>query len=133
MFILAITVLGVSLVGLVTLFSLKYAEMNRDTLFASEFRVRADTIARMTKAMVHLGLVRIRELPHEALHLSRFLIHIGAVIFARGARAAEDGAHKLADRVSHKHRFERGETKSLFLKSVSEHKSKNGLSGRWKD
>lgn len=128
MFILAITGLGISLVGLVTLFSLKYAEMNRGTLFASEFRVRADTITRMTKATVRFGLARIRELPYEALHISRFLIHIGAVIFARGARAAEAGAHKLADRVSHKHHFERSETKSSFLRSVSAHK--DGLPDR---
>ena len=119
----AIGSLSFSLAGLIALFCLKYVELRIGVVYAPKFRMRADRLARMTRVFLYFALEHIERLPHDALTLLRVVAHYGAVLFARGARAAEYGAYRLADRVSHKHHFERGETKSTFLRSVSEHKS----------
>ncbi len=122
MFTAAITGFITSLAGLVILFSIKYIELSRHRVFAPRLRARADRFARMAKAVLRLLLLRIEQMPYDALVIMRVGVHAGAVLFARAARAAEHGAHSIADRVSHKHRFERSESQSAFLKSVSEHK-----------
>lgn len=124
---LAIGAFSFSLIGLMVLFFLKYFEAKRGTMYAPELRSRGDHFARTLKATARFALARVEQLPSDALVLSRRGVHFGAVFFARGARAAESAAHALADRVSHKHHFERGESHSAFLKSVTEHK--NGLPG----
>ncbi len=125
---LAIGALSFSLIGLVGLFSIKHIELRLGMIFAPVWRAKADRFARMVKAIMRFALARAEQLPNDGLVIARALVRIGAVFFARGARAAELAAHTLADRVSHKHHFERGETKSSFLKSVTEHK--NALSNR---
>mgnify|MGYP001609020440 CR=1 FL=1 len=123
MFPFAIGALAFSLIGLISLFSIKHIELRRGTTFAPALRAKADMFARIVKAIMRFALARAEQLPNDGLVIARALVRIGAVFFARGARAAELAAHTLADRVSHKHHFERGETKSTFLRSVSEHKS----------
>ena len=52
----------------------------------------------------------------------RIILHTTMVAFANIAGATERGAHRVADFVSHRHRFERKETNSDFLKKVSARK-----------
>jgi hypothetical protein len=46
--------------------------------------------------------------------------------FAAFARSSERQAHRLADLVSHKHGFVPRETRSEFLRKMSEHKNGGG-------
>ena len=135
MFIFTFVVFFISLLGLCALFSLKLLEEKRGVAYVPEFRARMDRFAKILKAVLRLLAARLQELPHDLGVFLRMLVHFAAVICARGARAAEQAAHQVADRVSHKHRFERGETRSNFLRTVSEHKNvlngqQEGLEGR---
>mgnify|MGYP001604268908 CR=1 FL=1 len=123
MFVTAVTGFVLSLVGLIALFALKYVEFSNRVIYVAQLRVRADSLALYLKALLYALMDRLEQLPHDFLVFLRMVVHVGAIIFARGARAAERGAHKIADRVSHKHHFERGESQSAFLKSVSAHKN----------
>ena len=62
----------------------------------------------------------MQDLLPRAVLLSRFLVHEAALGIARAARYSERQAHRLADMVSHKRGFERRETRSEFLRKVSE-------------
>jgi len=122
---LTIAIIGflASLIGLAALFFLKHIESKRGVVFASETRMRADQHAQEAKRFFFIAVDRVEQLPHDLMVLFRYGIHIGAIVFARVASAAEGGAHRLADRVSHKHHFERNESSSEFLKTIREHKS----------
>ena len=111
-----------SLLILGGLFTLKYIETQKGVLYIPHLRTQTDRYALTVKAVCLATLARIEKLPQEVLALIRFFVHMAALLFARLARAAEVGAHQLADRVSHKHQFKRGESRSEFLKSVREHK-----------
>lgn len=128
MFTFAVGGLAASIVGLCALFTLKYVEVRRGAVFMPRMRMRGDRWARMMKAIIRFFAARIEQLPQDFVVFLRMLVHIGAIVFARGARAAERAAHQVADRVSYKYRYERGESQSAFLKSVSDHK--NGLETR---
>ena len=118
----AIGMFAFSLLGLSTLFTVKHLEVRRGAVYAPLMRRRLDRFAKMIKAILRLLSARAQELPYDFAIFLRMVVHLGAVVFARGARAAERGAHKVADRVSHKYRFERTESRSEFLKTVNAHK-----------
>lgn len=122
MFAIAVAGFAFSFIGLCALFALKYVEMQKSVVYFPEWRMEADRRARMAKATMRYLAMRLEQLPHDFILFLRMAVHVGAMLFARGARAAEQAAHQVADRVSHKHHFERGETHSEFLKSVSAHK-----------
>ncbi len=123
MFSTAVTGFILSLAGLIALFSLKYMEFSKRRIYGPELRAKADSWALLLKALLYASMDRLEQLPHDFVVFLRMVVHVGAIIFARGARAAEKGAHQIADRVSHKHHFERTESRSEFLKSVSAHKN----------
>jgi len=123
MFITAVIGFTLSFVGLVALFAIKYVEFSKRVIYLPQMRAKADGWAIILKALLHICMARLEQLPQDFVVFLRMVVHVGAIVFARGARSAERGAHKIADRVSHKHHFERGETHSEFLKSVSAHKS----------
>ncbi|MBI4068305.1 hypothetical protein HY413_02765 [Candidatus Kaiserbacteria bacterium] len=123
MFSFAIIGFFISFAGLIALFSLKYVEFSKCRIYGSELRAKADSSALLLKALLHASMDRLEQLPHDFVVFLRMVVHVGAIIFAHGARAAERGAHKIADRVSHKHHFERTESRSEFLKSVSAHRT----------
>ena len=52
-------------------------------------------------------------------------LHFAALEFAHLARQASRQAHRLADFVSHKRNFERKETRSEFLRKMTELKNGN--------
>lgn len=123
--VLAAVVFFATLVAIALLFYAKHVELRRESAFAPELRTRADSYALDLKELLIRSRFEAAKLPPLALMYARLLIHEGAMYFAAFSRAAERKAHELADLVSYKHRFERRETKSEFLKQVSEHKSEN--------
>ncbi len=123
MFIVALVGFLASLIALVGLFASKYVELHRGVVVAPAIREHADKEAQKIKILFFVMFARVEKLPHDTLVFSHFLIHMSALVVARLARMAEEGAHRIADRVSHKHHFERNESNSAFLKTISEHKS----------
>lgn len=116
-------VFGVSLVLIVFLFVLKRAEVRRGARFAEGVRAGADSGALRVKEWLAMSERYLEQTPWFLSVLARYGVHVGALSFARLARSLEEQAHNLADFVSHKHRFERKETKSEFLKKVTERKN----------
>lgn len=120
-------VCGLTLFLLIVLFSLKRAEVARGRRFGENFRARADARAIRIKTVLENAEAYLGEVPFYFSALSRYFVHVGALSFAKIARASASRAHQLADLVSHKRGFERRETKSQFLKDVGEVKrGKNG-------
>jgi hypothetical protein len=119
--------LAVSIVLLIVLFSVKYWELKHDRVLFPHARVRLDSQARRLKDLIVAARLDVAKLVPVLLRITRRLLHTGALTFASLARLAEYHAHRFADLVSYKHRFERRETRSEFLKKVSEHKNGNGL------
>jgi hypothetical protein len=112
-----------SLAGIAGLFLLKYLETNQGRVFFGSLRQRADVRSLHLKELLDAARVDLSRLPPEVVRLSRIGIHRIALGFAAFARFAESHAHRLADFVSYKHRFEKRDTRSEFLKKVAEHKS----------
>ena len=123
---LSAAVFFVSLCAIIVLFTLKRVELNRERRFAEGMRSRADASALRVKAWIEISEKYLERTPWFIAALARYCIHIGALSFARLARTSAEQAHALADLVSHKRNFERRETKSQFLKDVSDYK--NGTS-----
>ncbi len=123
----AIFVFGVSLIGIIALFALKYRELKIGRKLAPAMRTRADHEALVLKNKLFNMRTDIARIAPIAVLYGRYLVHEGALGFAAFARMSEQQAHHLADAVSHKRTFVPRETKSDFLKKVSEHKSGGGV------
>lgn len=119
----AMIVFFVSLILIIALFTLKKIELRHDARFAENARARADIGALYVKSLLETSEGYIERIPFFIGALVRYGVHVGALSFARLARGLEREAHRVADLVSHKHRFERRETKSKYLKEVSSYKS----------
>ncbi len=119
----SIVVFSVSLLSIVLLFSLKHFEIRRERVFFAEWRQKADVRALQLKELLDAARLDLSKIPPEAVRLSRIGIHQLALGFAAFARRTERYAHQVADLVSYKHRFEKRDTRSEFLKKVAEHKS----------
>lgn len=122
----AMSVFAVSLLGIAGIFSLKMWEIRRQRRFLPRFRLALDASALYLKDLIFLGEAFLAQLPSLSAYLFLEGLAAGAAWFSRSARKAAESAHRLADLVSHKHNFERRETRSDFLKQVIEYK--NGLS-----
>src|SRR5437899_3153626 len=107
---------GVSVLGLAFLFYVKYWEEKNARVFIPGFRLAADGKALEFKAFLVLCQSEFRKLGPTSIHIGRTVLHDLALSLAALSRASERQAHRLADLVSHKHRFERRETKNDFLK-----------------
>ncbi len=121
----AISVFGVSLVGIIFLLALKAWEMRRERVVAPRIRVQLDKGALILKAQIEKGEAFLGELPSLASFVAMKTLAGGSVHLARLARRMSESAYRLADFISHKHNFERRETRSEFLKTMIDHK--NGL------
>lgn len=117
----------VSLGGIGALFALKYWEMRRGEVFFPAMRARADVQAAKLKVLAGAAWLDLAKIPPMTLRIARILIHDAALGIAALARMSERGAHRLADFVSHKRGFERRETRSEFLRKVSEHRQDRAL------
>lgn len=125
----AMIVFSVSLVLTIALFVLKKTEVRRGARFVEPARASADRGALKVKGVLGTMELYVEHTPWFIGAFTRYLVHVGALSFARIARSSAEYAHALADLVSHKHRFERRETKSEYLKQVSEYKNGNSASG----
>ncbi len=123
---IAIIVFFLSFAGITALFGLRYWEIHAQRFLAPALRERFDARALQAKELLVAARIDLAKLPPALLRLTRIIIHEAALGFAILARIAEKQAHRLADFVSHKHRFEKRETRSEFLKKVSEHRNGNG-------
>ncbi len=119
----AATLFGISLVGIVALLWLKYWELAHSRQLAPHLRMRADEEALRLKELIAAAQVDAGKLPPLVLHALQVVLHAAAVDFGHFAHWLGSQAHRLADMVSHRRHFERRETRSEFLKKVSEHKS----------
>jgi hypothetical protein len=117
----------ISLIGIVCLFGLKYWEEKHATVLVPKMRLWSDDKADEFKQFIAWSRAEAGSLTPRALRFARWCIHELALGFASLARASEREAHRLADLVSHKHRFERRESTNEFLKQVSDHKNGNGV------
>ena len=122
---IAIVTFVSSFLGLLALFSLKaWAEKRKARIFPRA-RTSLDQGALWLKARLeHAEELLVRVPPFVAL-LSRFFFAKLMLRLARLAHSAADTAHHLADMVSYKHKYERRETRSEFLKKVTEHPIRN--------
>lgn len=112
---------SVSFLGIVALFMLKAWEVRRDGARVMEtWRTQADGFALCCKRVLVRWDHFFSRLPLIVTALTRIGIARVAVSFSRLASTAAEHADRLADLVSYKHRFERRETKSDFLKRMSE-------------
>ncbi len=109
-----------SLVGLVAFFALKRVELRRGVVFFPAWRTRADHEAMRLKGFGAVLWADMAKIPPIAARTARAAAHEAALGLAALARLSERGAHRLADLVSHKRGFERRETRSEFLRQVSE-------------
>lgn len=116
----AMIVLGVSILGISLLFYIKNWETKNARVFVPGVRVRADEGALQLKAFLIMCQLECRKLGPTSIRISRALLHDLALALAALSRASERQAHRLADIVSHKHAFQRRETKNDFLKHVSD-------------
>lgn len=120
MMLFAAIIFGVSLVGVALLFIIKRREVMLETTFAPEWKARADYQALRVKALLRKVGREAEKIPPTLVILSRILVREGALLGARLGALLEEQSHKIADRVSHRHRFERRETNSDFLKRMGE-------------
>ena len=118
----------VSFVGIVLLFGLKYWEIRRKRVLMPAAREKFDVRALRVKELLTAARTDLERIPPFLVVLTRLAVHEVALAIAALARFAEAQAHRLADMVSYKHRFEKRESRSEFLKKVAEHKNGGGQS-----
>ena len=126
MLLFSVIVFFLSLLSVVGLFAVKYLENKHERILHPSFRQKADKHAIKLKELAHMSRGELSKLPPRAIIIAKVAIHASALGIARFAREMESRAHQLADLVSHKHRFEKRETRSEFLKQVGEHPMSNG-------
>ncbi len=129
MTIFAFIVFFISLLGILALFALKAWEARRGVVFAAGMRKHADERALALKEALLGSRSWLEKIGPLSVQVVRYMVHEGALGLAHFARSLERGAYKIADFVSHKHRFERRAPRSEFLKQVAEHKNDNGIEG----
>jgi hypothetical protein len=120
-------IFGLSLIGIIGLFVLKSIEIRRDRRFLPGIRSRADDQALRLKDALLDSRHQAAKLAPFSVFIARLVLREIALGLARFGRMLEREAHRLADMASSKHKFERKETKSEFLRSVTEHKNGNGV------
>ena len=118
-----IVVFSFALVAIITLFVLKRRELAAEGEGVSAWRQSLDLRAAQLKDLIRAAERDLQRVPPELSNVIRVLIRIGALGAARGARFFEVQSQRLADLVSHKHRFERRAPRSEFLNKIAEHKN----------
>ena len=108
-----------ALLSLVLLFVLRIVEERRGARFAPRLRRSLDRFARTVKAIVLVIADMLGELPRISSYLLRALAVMLVRRFAHMTESISRAAHSVADMVSYKHRHERREPRSAFLKEVS--------------
>jgi len=123
----SLTLFITAFLGICALFALKRWEESRgEQVVAPALRARLDASARHLKDLIEAGQKDLEKLLPTLMHVSRLSLHLAAVGFGHMAHWVGEQSHRLADLVSYKHRFERRELRSEFLKKVIRHKKDNG-------
>lgn len=122
----AVIVFFFSLLAIIFLFVLKRIEERRAHVFLPSMRVSLDRGALWCKGILESGEEIAGLVPPLAAWATRMTLLSGMRGFARLARRSAESANRLADFVSHKHNFERRETRSAFLRQVGEYRNGNG-------
>jgi hypothetical protein len=115
-----------ALIGIIALFAVKFREVDSGVKIGSEWRSALDAEALHVKDLLSAAELDLKKVVPLILYWGHVAIHRAALEFARLARAASSRAHRLADFVSHKRNFRRGETRSEFLKKIAERKNASG-------
>ena len=123
----AIITFGISLAAIIVLFILKHIEIKKSYIVAPTMRAAADRSALRCKALLRDLEMHVEQLPPRATKAFRSGLAVAAATFGSIAHRVGKESHRLADVVSHKHNFERSETRSEFLKQVTEHKNGNTI------
>jgi hypothetical protein len=131
MVVFASVVFFVSLLLIVVLFALNMREERTGNYLLADWRSVADIEALKIGELALAADLDLRKVPSLAAHFMHVAIHFAALEFAHIARQASRRAHALADFVSHKRNFERRETRSEFLRKMTE--LKNGTSNGQED
>jgi CRISPR/Cas system-associated protein Csm6 len=116
----AMMVLGGSILGISLLFYVKHWETKNARVFVPGVRILVDEGALLLKAFLLKCQQECRKLGPTSIRIGRAILHDLALALAALSRASERQAHRLADMVSHKHAFQRRETKNDFLKHVGD-------------
>ncbi len=124
--ILFIALFVLALMGIVTLFVLKHREVTTGRILAPRARARLDSHAYHLKDLLAAAESDLSKIIPELALLGSKLVHILALAAARAMRFFEGQLHRVADLVSHKHRFERPAPRSEFLTKIAEHKNGEG-------
>ena len=123
MVLFAIIVFFTSLLLIIGLFFLNIREERTGRYALAEWRLVADREALNLKELLTAADLDLKKIPPFASYVFHVAVHFAALEFAHLARQASRQSHRLADFVSHKRNFERGETRSEFLKKMTELKS----------
>ncbi len=126
MVVFASVVFFVSLLLIVMLFALNMREARSGKYPLAEWRSVADVEAVKLRELALAADLDLRKVPSLVAHFAHVAIHFAALEFAHLAREASRRSHALADFVSHKRNFERRETRSEFLRKMTELKNGNG-------
>lgn len=119
----AAVVFMLSLAGISLLFAMKHREERAGRILVPEaIREVGDERALAFKDFLAQCRTEASQWPPRLARASRLAAHDAALGVAAFARFLERQSHHLADRISHKHRFERRETSSDFLKQVGDYK-----------
>ena len=122
MSVFALVLFAVSLIAMIVLFAVKYREGKRGTAAFEKARAAADVRALELKDFMWRSRFEFAKVMPALILITRYGVHELALLLAALGRLLERQAHKLADSVSHKHRFERPESRSEFLKKIGDHK-----------
>ncbi|KKW24380.1 MAG: hypothetical protein UY70_C0016G0027 [Candidatus Kaiserbacteria bacterium GW2011_GWB1_52_6] len=115
------------MIGITSLFYMKYLELRRERVRTSTFKEMADGYALNLKQL----LARSRSEAAKSVPIAVLIVRLAVREFALQSAAllqfGERKAHQLADMLSHKHHFERRETRSDFLRQVGEHPFRSAI------
>ncbi len=112
-----------SVIGIGAMFVIKHREIVGECELIPVVRARLDARAHQARELARAATSDLKRLPPECMHVFRISVHAVALWMARVARTVESSAHRLADRASYKHRFERRAPRSEFLQKIIEHKN----------
>ena len=118
-----------SLAAIASLFTLKFWELAHERVLFPRMRAEADGRALRLKELLDAGLKDLGKIPPILLYASREIVRGIALDIGRISAWLSQEAHRLADSVSHKRNFTKGQPRSEFLKKVNEHKNGNGNGG----
>ncbi len=123
MVVFATMLLVVALSGLSALFLNKHREVQAGRVLVPNLREKGDERALAFKEFLEECRAEARTWPPKAVLFGRSLSHRAMLGVAAVARATEAKAHALADRLSHKHDFQRRTSANAFLKQVGDFKN----------